>query len=61
MSISPSKLIDLGADDQGNPSSSSFALALRDGIRNGTIKTGQLILVAQVCPGVQTAFAVYRA
>jgi 3-oxoacyl-[acyl-carrier-protein] synthase III len=60
MSISASKLIDLGSDNEGNPSSSSFAVALRDGVRNGTFKSGQLVLVAQVCPGVQTAFATYR-
>jgi len=60
MSIAPSKLIDLGSDTEGNPSSSSFVMALRDGVRNGTFKRGQLILVAQVCPGVQAAFATYR-
>jgi len=60
MSIDRDKLIDLATDQHGNPSSSSVALAISEGLRLGSMKPGDTLLIAQVCPGVQVGCAVYQ-
>jgi 3-oxoacyl-[acyl-carrier-protein] synthase III len=60
MAIDRKKLVDLKPDQKGNPLSSALPLALEQGRDNGQFRSGDLILIASVCPGVQVGCAVYR-
>lgn len=60
MSVDRHRLIDLSPDQHGNPLSSMFPLALSQGLKSGRWKTGDRVLIASVCPGVQVGCAVYQ-
>ena len=60
MAFDPAKLIDLKPDQNGNPLSSTFPLALETGRTIGQFRAGDVILIASVCPGVQVGCTLYR-
>lgn len=60
LGIDPARVVDLHADTLGNPQSTSFPLAFSAGLRSGTFRPGDLVLLAQVCAGVQVGCGLYR-
>jgi len=60
MSMDHSKVLNLEPDLNGNPLSSALPLALIEGRKSGKLRSGDTILIANVCPGVQVGCALYR-
>ncbi len=54
------RVLNLQPDRYGNPMTSAFAIAIQEGLAKGSLKRGDLILMANVCAGVQVGCALYR-
>jgi 3-oxoacyl-[acyl-carrier-protein] synthase III len=60
LDIDPRRVVNLKPAVHGDPQTSTFTLAMDEGIRTGRFKKGDLFLVASVCGGVQVGCSLYR-
>jgi 3-oxoacyl-[acyl-carrier-protein] synthase-3 len=60
LDIDSRRVVNLKPAVHGDPQTSTFTLAMDEGIRTGRFKKGDLCLVASVCGGVQVGCSLYR-